>query len=89
MAAINWDNDNFIDQTFWDQSPTDQDIKNALYGSSQSDTTAYTKEWTDRTYSDCNNATISYVSDLPSTLNDKTIYVLDTDIIDTNHKITM
>lgn len=30
--AINWDNSNFLNETFWTQNPTNSDIINALYG---------------------------------------------------------
>lgn len=75
-ATIVWDNDNFIDSTFWSQGPTDEDIINALYGFAWDTDTAYTKEWTEK----CNPSDISVVrgNTLPSTLDNNTIYVLGT-----------
>lgn len=40
-----WDNDNFIDNTFRAQNPTNNNIICAIYGSWTSDQTAYTKTW--------------------------------------------
>lgn len=71
-----WDNDNFLNSTFWSQNPSDEDIIDALYGS-EDDKTAYTLNWS--WYSqDCSENTVLYVSDLPSELTENTVYVLDT-----------
>ena len=80
--AINWDNSSFLDEIFWVQNPTDSDIINALYGDwiADSDRTAYTVQWTGIT---CDTwlMTVEYLnpwtSTIPTTLNENTIYVLN------------
>ncbi|MFA5748039.1 MAG: right-handed parallel beta-helix repeat-containing protein, partial [Candidatus Absconditabacterales bacterium] len=76
-----WNNDVFIDQTFWDNGPTDEQIIDALYGDGNvgEDTTAYTTHRTGNTC-DTNNITVSYVDpgtdQIPEYLSENTIYVL-------------
>ena len=61
-----WNNDNFINPTFWSQSPTADNIICALYGSGVGDQTAYTKKWYAYDETTCLNAgmTVSYTSPL-------------------------
>lgn len=83
--AINWDNDNYLDDTFWAQNPTDSDIINALYGDGTgwTDTTAYTEKW-DSLYGEfCNPEIMSVIhltpgeSKIPLTLEENKIYILE------------
>ena len=39
------DNDQFLDESFWDQDPSDGNILCALFGSGGTDKTAYTQFW--------------------------------------------
>lgn len=80
--AINWDNTNFLDETFWSQNPTNEDIITALYwdGNVWNDKTAYTMNWTGVI---CNTGNMQVVyldpgiNTIPFTLNNNTIYVLN------------
>ena len=87
----NWDNDKFLDSTFWnmyDNLPYSLQwqydyrrgaIICALYGSGQNDKTAYTKYWSGFiwwTSCDITGMNVVYVSTLPATLSGNTIYVL-------------
>lgn len=85
--AINWDNSNFIDDTFWAQSPTSGDIVKAVFGTGVvPETTAYTRNWNNNS---CvgSNITVEYVAtndlwnvtSLTWDLNGNTIYVLQWD----------
>lgn len=40
-----WNNDNFVNDTFRSQNPSDSNILCALYGSGGTDKTAYTQFW--------------------------------------------
>ena len=44
FAANSWNNDNFINDSFWRSSPTDTQIKEAIFGSVSDNKTAYTQE---------------------------------------------
>lgn len=67
--AINWNNDNFLNESFWAQNPTDSDIINALYwdGNNWTDKTAYT---TNRSWFWCNTwaMTVEYINPWTSTI---------------------
>ncbi|MCX6824520.1 MAG: hypothetical protein NT085_05365 [candidate division SR1 bacterium] len=77
-----WNNDNFLDTTFWDASPSTGDIIAALYGDGSGgvDTTAYTQT---RSSISCEtgNMSVEYITPgedtLPENLSDNTIYVLE------------
>ncbi len=45
FCMSSWDNDNFLDDSFWSQNPTDTNIVCALYGANSQDQTAYTTTW--------------------------------------------
>ncbi len=68
-------NDNFIDQTFWDKNPSTENIICALYWSWWSDKTAYTenRSWYNN---ECLNNTVIYTNTLPTTLLSNTTYIL-------------
>lgn len=80
IAGIWWENDNFIDESFWALSPTSWDIKNALYGTDLNDITAYTKN---RSGTACNISLITveyknpWINSIPQKLSGNTIYVLN------------
>lgn len=80
--AINRDNSNFIDNTFWAQSPTSWDIIKALFGTGTSTGTAYTNHWENNNCIPVNMSVV-YVAtnDLNNTPNlaANTIYVLQWD----------
>jgi hypothetical protein len=73
----NWNNDKWIDSSFWALNPSSQNIICAIYGSSTDTGTAYTKLWDNYVSNDCisANMTVSYVSSV-SSINANTIYVL-------------
>ena len=78
VTSATWNNDNFIDNSFWSQNPSDDEIVDALFGS----------EWDNTAYMDylCTEAKMNVVkvtNSLPI-LEENTIYVLDTDAIDLN-----
>lgn len=77
-CKIWWDNNNFITETFWNGTVTDDNIICALYGTWNDDQTAYTENWS--WYQDsCDVATMSvvYTGKLSlTTLSPNTIYVL-------------
>jgi hypothetical protein len=44
FAANPWNNDNFINDSFWRNSPTNTQIKEAIFGNASDIKTAYTQE---------------------------------------------
>ena len=81
FAQGTWNNDIFLNQSFWDASPTTGEIITALFGDGSGwvDTTAYTS-WR-ATNCITWNLTVTGISPgtdtLPETLSDNTIYVLE------------
>jgi len=82
---VTWDNDNFIDSWFWDQSPNSCDIMSALYGTwlDREDTTSYTKNWTwsmNIAFCDIENMQViniePWIDTLPQDLQNYTVYIL-------------
>ena len=76
-----WNNNKYIDQSFWELNPDDQNIISALYGSNDSwlDTTAYTQSRSGRDTTQCSGDTMQVVyKDVLDTtaLASNTIYVL-------------
>jgi hypothetical protein len=62
MCLSGWNNDNFIDDSFWAQNPSDLNILCAIYGSGGTDKTAYTQFWKWWEYADsCNVVSMSVV----------------------------
>ena len=72
-----WNNDKFIDESFWIQNPTDQNIICAIYGSYNDTETAYTRQWENYDYSSCLSAGIgvNHVSSVGST-SQNNIYIV-------------
>ncbi|AHB41335.1 parallel beta-helix repeat-containing protein [candidate division SR1 bacterium RAAC1_SR1_1] len=90
--TISWDNDKFLDASFWSQNPNNCDIHAALYGTNSADKTAYTKYWQTNACSS-ENALIKQVSPgtnvLPSIITPYTIYVLNPGDYITDSEITI
>ena len=86
-----WNNDNFINPTFWSQSPTADNIICALYGSGVGDQTAYTKKWYAYDETTCLNAgmTVSYTSPLSWTPAANTVYVFPSGSYDLHSTTTL
>jgi parallel beta-helix repeat protein len=84
LSCLNgWNNDNFIDDTFWSAyTGITDNIICALYGSGASDTTAYTELWEWRARSSCSPSamTVMYLTwgtnKIPSHALNNTIYLL-------------
>ena len=79
-APGSWNNDQFIDSSFWPTVSGANDIKEAIYGTDPSDSTEYTRyfTWTHT----CNTGMVvdviqSGFNTIPDTLSGNTIYVLD------------
>ena len=79
-----WDNHNFINDSFWRASPTDTQIKEAIFGNSGDTKTAYTQERSSNVCStwtinivNVQNYTVSWINSLPQLLAANTIYVLN------------
>lgn len=75
-----WDNNNFIDSSFWPMVTTGSDIKNAVYGADPIDPTAYTQYFSGS--HTCNTGMVvdviqSWFNTIPEFLTGNTIYVLD------------
>jgi len=77
-ASASWNNQNFLDSTFWDSNPDDQEIISALYWADS----IYTSNWTWYDINPCETQDmhVEYASALPSTLDENTIYVLSSDL---------
>lgn len=76
--TVNRDNDNFIDATFWSDTPSDDDIIKALYGSGD-EWSAYTQNRSGYTSGSClaSGMTVLYTDELSEYLTNNTIYVFD------------
>ena len=76
-----WSNEYFLDDSFWDSDPSDEDVIWALYGDGDGgvDNTAYTEHW-DSNSCVTGDMSVSYISPwvntLPATILADTIYVL-------------
>ena len=73
-----WDNDKFLDESFWSQDPSEENIICALYGKNKNDTTAYTQIWDSEYHDRCYGMQVVYTGTLPTNLTPNTIYVLNT-----------
>lgn len=75
--AINRDNSNFIDDSFWTQSPTSGDIVQTLFGTTSDTGTAYTDHRENNTC-DPSQIDVLYVwmNQIPTTLTGNTVYIL-------------
>lgn len=82
VGAIQWDNDNFLTEEFWDNNPTDAQIIRALYGDGSGwiERTSYTKYWSE-VWCVTGNMSVTYLSGgiwtIPLTLSANTVYVLE------------
>jgi len=83
FASNWWDNNNFVNDSFWRQWPTNTQIKEALFGNIWDIRTAYTQERTGNNCATWNisivnvqNYAVSGINSLPQTLAANTIYVL-------------
>ena len=89
-SPIAWDNDNFIDSSFWALNPSDDDIVKALYVDESDYDTAYTTNWSGYDGTQCTDMKVEYISDvLPWTLSDNTIYVLTTWAMDLSYTVNL
>lgn len=89
-----WDNDNFIDQSFWDLDPIWCDIINALYWNSTDLKTAYTQVWNNYTISSClwvwgNNMSVVTTWIIPDSFDPYTIYIVPNWLYQLNKKKTL
>ncbi|MCF7835181.1 right-handed parallel beta-helix repeat-containing protein [Candidatus Gracilibacteria bacterium] len=87
-----WNNDVFVDQTFWDNTPSEEQIKQALLGLNSGDKTFYTDSWTENVcdYGALNIVPLNPGTDtIPSSLATNTIYVLESGNYITTRKINI
>ena len=75
-----WDNNKFLDNSFWNTDPSTWEIISALYWTDS----IYTSNRTGYDSTSCENMQVQYISTLPNTLSGNTIYVLSSDINVTN-----
>ncbi|MFZ2151185.1 MAG: right-handed parallel beta-helix repeat-containing protein, partial [Candidatus Absconditicoccaceae bacterium] len=95
FAANPWNNNNFINDSFWRNNPSDIVIKEAIFGNASDNKTAYTQE---RNSNVCSTGTInivnvqnyatSGVNSLIQTLTANTIYVLNSGTYITSGQIS-
>ena len=71
-----WNNDNFIDETFWETNPTEFDIIYAIYWSEWDYDTAYTSLWDNYDGSDCKWMKVVEIWIIPDSIDANTIYLL-------------
>jgi hypothetical protein len=75
-VTYQWSNNNdFIDQEFWDGDPTNNEIIDAIYGNGFDTVTAYTQNWSTYTSTSCNPSVIR-TGTLPTTMTANRIYVI-------------
>lgn len=94
LADGTWNNNNFINDSFWRTSPTNTQIKEAIFGNAGDTKTAYTQERSSNICStwsinivNVQNYDISGVNSLPQSLAANTIYVLSSWAYITNDQI--
>ena len=71
-----WDNDKFLDNSFWNTDPSTWEIISALYWTNS----IYTSNRTGYDSTSCIDMQVEYITTLPDTLSGNTIYVLSSDL---------